>query len=120
MRNIPDKLAYGKRSIRMVLLNGVPKFSATDICNILGYVNPNKTLGRFCNSEPEYIRLHTAGGPQNVRRIEIDDIRDILCRSRRKNVPRFRNWFENVAIPVLTQGHNPQARLLVLLTLEVD
>ena len=59
MSNIPAALAYGKRTIRMVVMNGIPKFSATDICNILGYVNPNKTLGRFCESSPEYIKMQT-------------------------------------------------------------
>ena len=59
MSNIPAALAYGKRTIRMVVMNGVPKFSATDICNILGYVNPN-TLARYymaqeCQrSKPEF------------------------------------------------------------------
>jgi hypothetical protein len=47
MSNTPANLSYGKRTVRMIVMNGIPKFSATDICNILGYVNPNKTLGRF-------------------------------------------------------------------------
>lgn len=44
MSNTPANVAYGRRTIRTVIMNGIPKFSATDICNILGYVNPNKTL----------------------------------------------------------------------------
>ena len=102
MSNTPANLAYGKRTIRMVVMNGVPKFSATDICNILGYVNPNKTLGRFCNSSPEYVRMDTAGGPQNVRMIGTEDIRAILSRSRHKAVRRLREWFETKVIPAVT------------------
>lgn len=99
MSNIPAALAYGKRSIRMVVMNGIPKFSATDICNILGYVNPNKTLGRFCESSPEYIKMQTTGGPQNVRIIAPNDIRDIFRHSRRRNVPQLKNWFETKVFP---------------------
>lgn len=102
MSNTPANLAYGKRTIRMVVMNGVPKFAATDICNILGYVNPNKTLGRFCNSSPEYVRMDTAGGPQNVRMIGTEDIRAILSRSRHKAVRRLREWFETKVIPAVT------------------
>ncbi len=102
MSNTPANLAYGKRTVRMVVMNGVPKFSATDICNILGYVNPNKTLGRFCNSSPEYVRMDTAGGPQNVRMIGTEDIRAILSRSRHKAVRRLREWFETKVIPAVT------------------
>ena len=94
MSNTPANLSYGKRTVR--------KFSATDICNILGYVNPNKTLGRFCNSSPEYVRMDTAGGPQNVRMIGTEDIRAILSRSRHKAVRRLREWFETKVIPAVT------------------
>jgi prophage antirepressor-like protein len=101
--NKAAQIAYGKRTVRVITMNGVPKFSATDICNILGYVNPNKTIGRFCDSSPEYIKIGTTGGPQNVRMIGIDDIRSILARSRHKNVRRFRNWFENKVFPAVIQ-----------------
>jgi len=99
MSNTPANLAYGKRTVRAVIMNGVPKFSATDICNILGYVNPNKTLGRFCNSSPEYVKMDTAGGPQNVRMIGIGDIDAILSRSRHKKVGRLRKWLDEKVIP---------------------
>ena len=74
MSNYPVLIPYGKRSIRTVILNGVIKFSATDICNILGYIKANKILGRYCDSTPEYIRLHTPGGVQSLRMIEKSDI----------------------------------------------
>lgn len=102
MSNTPTNLAYGKRTVRMVVMNGVPKFSATDICDILGYVNPNKTLKHFCDSSPEYVRMDTAGGPQNVRMIGTEEIRAILSRSRRKAVRRLQEWFETKVIPAIT------------------
>ena len=96
MSNIPAALAYGKRSIRMVVINGIPKFSATDICNILGYIKANKILGRYCDSTPEYIRLHTPGGVQSLRMIEKSDIESILSHSKRRTVPRVRKWLSEL------------------------
>ncbi len=106
MSNIPAALAYGKRTIRMVVMNGIPKFSATDICNILGYVNPNKTLGRFCDSSPEYVKMQTTGGPQNVRIVSPDDIRSILQHSTRTNVPKLSAWFEKNVFPAFHSEPN--------------
>ena len=99
MCNTADCLFYGSRIVRMITINNVPKFAATDVCNILGYVNANKILGRFCDSTPEYVRLATRGGVQSVRVIGIDDVRAILARSRRRNAARFRAWFEGEAVP---------------------
>ena len=39
MCNTADCLFYGSRIVRMITINNVPKFAATDVCNILGYVN---------------------------------------------------------------------------------
>jgi prophage antirepressor-like protein len=114
MSNTPANLSYGKRTVRMVVMNGIPKFSATDICNILGYVNPNKTIGRFCDSSPEYIRMNTTGGPQNVRMIGTEDIRSILDRSRHKNVRRLRNWFENKVMAAFQINTVPVGFVMVI------
>ena len=102
MSNIPLTIPYGKRIVRLVMMNGLPKFCATDICDILGYVNPNKTLGRFCDSTPEYVKMNTAGEPQNFRMIGTDDVRAILARSRRRNVGRLKKWFEEKVVPAFT------------------
>ena len=102
MSNVPRTLLFGSRQVRTVVMNGVRKFSATDICNILGYVNPNKILNRYCGSTPEYIRMDTTGGPQNFRMISATDIRDILSHSRRKVVSRLRRWLDEVTAPTVT------------------
>lgn len=99
MSNHPVNLTFGKCIVRTVTMNGIRKFSATDICNILGYSNPNKILGRCCGSMPEYVRLETSGGPQNCRMIGADDIRDILVHSRRKIAVRLGKWLDKVSAP---------------------
>jgi len=102
MSNSPENIPFGKRLVRTITINGIRKFSATDICNILGYNNPNKIIGRYCESTPEYFRLETIGGPQNCRMITEENIRDILARSRRKAVPKLRRWLDGLVTPRVT------------------
>ncbi len=102
MSTVPFTVNFGKRPIRTVIINGVQKFSATDICNILGYNNPNKIIGYYCNSTPEYMRLATKGGPQNLRMIDVADIRAILSHSRRKVAGRLRRWLDEIVVLQLT------------------
>jgi prophage antirepressor-like protein len=99
MSNIPANIAFGKRRIRMVVMNGVPKFSASDVCNILGYYNASKVVGRYCESLPEYIKMETSGGPQTVRILAPNDILDIFKHSKRPMAKKFKKWFENKVFP---------------------
>ena len=111
MTNIPANIAYGKRRIRMVVINGIPKFSACDICNILGYYNASKVIGKYCESLPEYIKMETAGGPQTLRILTPNDVRDILKHSRRPMAKKFKEWFETKVIPAF----NAQPNVVMLL-----
>ena len=99
MRNAPALIHHDPRIVRSVTMNGVTKFSATDICNILGYTNAHKILGRYCDSTPEYIRLDTPGGVQNVRVIAQADIEAILSHSKRPAVPALRRWLHERTAP---------------------
>lgn len=120
MSNIPEYLPFGRQTVRMVTINGVPKFAAIDISDILGYGKSNKMLRRFCASMPEYIRLQTTGGPQYVRIIGVDDLQAILSRCRHKNVGRLQNWLENVILPAIKPRRNLLAELFVLISVGVN
>ena len=117
MSNTPEIIPFGKRSVRLVTMNGVTKFSATDICNILGYPKANKILGRYCDSTPEYIQMRTAGGPQYVRVIDIEDIFDILEHCRSRNAKQFRKWIEETVIPYLMLRMRPVVDPIVIISL---
>lgn len=96
----PVNLSFGNRTVRAVVLNGYPMFSATDLCDILGYVNPHKILSRCCDSTPEYIRVMTAGGPQNLRMIGRGDIESLLLNYSRKTEARaLWRWFRTEVFP---------------------
>ena len=41
MSNTPEIIPFGKRPVRLVTINGVAKFAAKDICNILSGLIPN-------------------------------------------------------------------------------
>jgi len=116
MSNIPEYLPFGRHTIRVVTINNVPKFAATDISNILGCEKSNKMLRRFCISTPEYIRLETSGGPQYFRMIDVDDLQAILSRRRHKNVALLQGWLENVILPAMKPQRNLLAKLFVLIS----
>ena len=117
MSSTPALISCRPRTIRSVTMNGVTKFAAIDICNILGYPKANKILGRYCNSTPEYIRMRTAGGPQYVRVIDIEDIFDILEHCRSRNAKQFRKWIEETVIPYLMLRMRPVAEPIVIISL---
>ena len=96
----PINLTFGKRIVRAIVMNGVPMFSSTDLCDVLGYVNPHKILSRCCDSSPEYVRVMTAGGPQSLRMIGRNDIENLLLNySRKPEAKTLWRWFENEVFP---------------------
>ena len=116
MRNAPALIHHDPRIVRSVTMNGVTKFAAIDICNILGYPKANKILGRYCNSTPEYIRMRTAGGPQYVRVIERADIEAILNHSKRPAAPALRQWLDRENARQRRGLHRFWSRLRQLIT----
>ena len=116
MSSTPALISCRPRTIRSVTMNGVTKFAAIDICNILGYPKANKILGRYCNGTPAYIRMRTAGGPQYVRVIERADIEAILNHSRRPAVPALRQWLDRENARQRRGLHRFWSRLRQLIT----
>ena len=117
MSNTPEIIPFGKRPVRLVTINGVAKFAAKDICNILGCFKPNKILGHYCDSTPEYILLDTPGGAQNVRVIDLEDIFDILEHCRSRNAKQFRKWIKETVIPYLMLRMRLVAEPVVIISL---
>ena len=101
----------------MVTANGVPKFAAIDISDILGY---EKSTVFVALLPWGYIRLQTTGGPQYVRMIDVDDLQAILARCRHKNVGWLQNWLENVILPAIKPRRNLLAELFVLISVGVN
>ena len=71
--------------VRIVEKDGKPLFVIRDVCNILGFSNPNRQLAVHTENKPLYERINTPGGPQIVRLVPREDVEKILasCHGRR-------------------------------------
>lgn len=102
----PKDFFFRGRIVRVLVVGVDLVFSSTDLCDILGYVNPHKILSRCCDSPPRYFRVLTAGGPQNLRMIGLGDVRNLLLNYSRKPVAQeLWDWIGNELIPKMAAEH---------------
>ena len=60
--------------VRIVEKDGKPLFVIRDVCNILGFSNPNRQLAVHTENKPLYERISTPGGLQVVRLVPREDV----------------------------------------------
>ena len=70
---------YKNHPVRVVENNGQNFFVIRDICNILGFSNPNRQLAVHTENKPLYERINTPGGLQVVRLVPREDVEKILA-----------------------------------------
>ena len=73
--------------VRIVEKDGKPLFVIRDVCNILGFSNPNRQLAIHTENTPLYERIRTPGGPQVVRLVPREDVEKILFRNHGGKAP---------------------------------
>lgn len=91
--------------IRVVGDADSPKFVGADVCRLLGYENPSRTMSLHCKGVPEWYTLDTGGGPQKLRVISESDLMRLICGSKRPEAAQFESWvFEEVLPSVRKHG----------------
>ena len=66
---------FGNKEIRIVRdENGDALFVGKDVCEALGYANPNKSMGDHCKGITKRYPLQTAGGLQEARVLSEPDV----------------------------------------------
>lgn len=95
---------YRSRPVRLVATESGVRFVVRDVCDILGYSNPNKALKRIGNTRREYTRLKTNGGMQSVRLVSPQEMVDFLNASNSTAIVHFSHWFSETIIPFLNLG----------------
>ena len=78
--------------VRIVEKDGKPLFVIRDICNILGFSNPNRQLAIHTENKPLYERIGTPGGPQVVRLVPREDVEKILAPNHGRKASALRRW----------------------------
>ena len=111
---------FNKRPVRIVEKDGCKFFVIRDICDILGFSNPNRKLAIHTENVPLYERIKTTGGPQVVRLVPREDVEKILAPNRGRKAAALRRWLRKEVYPkVFPDDDAKAAEALVCAFLEV-
>lgn len=91
--------------VRVVLVDGVPRFVARDVATALGYADATSAVKQHCKGVAIHHPLPTGGGVQTVRVIGEADLLRLVTGSRLPLAERFERWaFEEVLPQVVRTG----------------
>ena len=85
--------------VRIVEKDGKPLFVIRDVCNILGFSNPNRQLAVHTENKPLYERINTPGGLQVVRLVPREDVEKILAPNRGRKAAELCRWLQTELYP---------------------
>lgn len=90
---------FNEYPVRVVEKDGKKLFVIRDICNILGFSNPNRQLAVHTENRPLYERIGTPGGLQVVRLVPREDVEKILAPNRGRKAASLRRWLRTEVYP---------------------
>ena len=85
--------------VRVVEKDGKPLFVIRDVCNILGFSNPNRQLAVHTENAPLYERIGTPGGLQVVRLVPREDVEKILAPNHGGKAAALRRFLRTEVYP---------------------
>ena len=104
--------------VRIVEKDGKPLFVIRDVCNILGFSNPNRQLAVHTENAPLYERIGTPGGLQVVRLVPREDVEKILAPNHGRKAAALRRWLRTElypkVFPVVAAGATGTLLFLIL------
>ena len=95
---------FDKMPVRIVQFeDGKHYFVIRDICNILGFSNPNRILAMYTENVPMYERIPTPGGLQVVRLVPREDVERILATNNGRKALLLERWLKKEIFPKLEE-----------------
>ena len=95
---------FDKMPVRIVQFeDGKHYFVIRDICNILGFSNPNRILAIHTENVPMYERIPTPGGLQVVRLVPREDVERILAPNNGRKALLLERWLKKEIFPKLEE-----------------
>ena len=98
MSNVTN-FKFNDQPVRIVEKDGKPLFVIRDVCNILGFSNPNRQLAVHTENKPLYERINTPGGLQVVRLVPFEDVEKLLASNRGRKAAALRCWLRTEVYP---------------------
>lgn len=100
-----EVFGFDGAEVRVVLVDGAPRFVARDVAIALGYADPTNATKQHCKGVVIHHPLPTAGGVQTMRVIGEPDLLRLIAGSRLPSAERFERWaFEEVLPQVVRTG----------------
>ena len=90
---------FNNLPVRVVEKDGKPLFVIRDVCNILGFSNPNRQLAVHTENAPLYERIGTPGGLQVVRLVPREDVEKILAPNHGGKAAALRRFLRTEVYP---------------------
>ncbi|HFB9415613.1 TPA: Bro-N domain-containing protein [Neisseria gonorrhoeae] len=107
--NAVQVLNFQQNSVRTVADNkGELWFLANDVCEILGYTNPRRTVDLHCKSRGVTKRYTpTASGEQEMTYINEPNLYRLIIKSRKPAAEAFEEWVMETVLPAIrkTDGY---------------
>lgn len=111
---------FRKMPVRVVSIKDQNYFVIRDICNILGFSNPNRELAKHTENVPLYERIRTPGGLQIVRLVPRADVEKLLAANSGHKALLLDRWLKAEVFPVLERKEKTGAEVKNLLTGYLD
>ncbi|KXV78781.1 phage antirepressor [Acetobacter cerevisiae] len=93
--------AFRGHEIRTALVEGEPAFVGKDICDRLGYANPNKAMNDHCKGVTKRYPLQTSGGLQEFRVLFEPDVLRLIIKSKLPEAEEFERWVFEEVLPAI-------------------
>lgn len=90
---------FRKMPVRIVRKSDKNYFVIRDICNILGWSNPNRELAKHTENVPLYERIRTPGGLQIVRLVPRADVEKLLAANHGRKAAELADWLQTEVYP---------------------
>ena len=90
---------FRKMPVRIVRKSDKNYFVIRDICNILGWSNPNRELAKHTENVPLYERIRTPGGLQVVRLVPRADVEKLLAANHGRKAAELADWLQTEVYP---------------------
>ncbi len=107
---------FRKMPVRVVRLREQNYFVIRDICNILGFSNPNRELAKHTENVPLYERIGTPGGLQIVRLVPRCDLEKLLAANTGRKALLLERWLKAEVYPKFDADERSTAEARNLLT----
>lgn len=99
--------------VRVVLVDGEPRFVARDVCTAIGLSNVSMALARLDPDEKGVNPIDTPGGQQQMTTVTESGLYSLVLRCDKKEAAKFRRWVTHKVLPEIRRtgsySHHPAA-----------